>query len=112
MNEAQLVEAQEELRIFKELVATEGWQRLVEIMQTQNAGREQKLREPLPNIFALPEAEYIKGELSGAMNVLLLPARIIEQAEVVIAEIKHKREIEEEYNDAGRNYPGDEGRAP
>ena len=90
MTEEQRIEAAQNKRVMLELVATEGWQRMVEIAKAQtDAKKGQVLYQPTEAPLA---QEYTKGEIHGIELFISIPKAVLEESEGLLRLAKEQEE--------------------
>ena len=90
VTEEQRLEAAQNKRIMNELMATEGWQRMVEVAKAQADGKKgQVLYQPTEAPLA---QEYLKGEIHGIELFMSIPKAVLEESEGLLRLAKEQEE--------------------
>jgi hypothetical protein len=89
--ESQYEDAIRNVNALKKLVASEGWQILLDIAKEQMHNRREKIvLQPLSSMDeALPQ-EFMKGEVAGIQVLLSMPEVQIESSESILEALRRK----------------------
>jgi len=105
--EGELSDAASELKVWKDLKETHGWQRMQVMVQGQINARFTEYRKPLGSMDEVPAQEYLKGEMAGLELFSGLLDAEIERLEALIERLT--KEIEDEPDTEDSATAGDAG---
>jgi hypothetical protein len=85
---------------LKSLLDSEAWKMYRNIVERQQVSRfDRVILNPLPNMDAVLEQEYMKGEIQGLRMALMLPQAILDDTTEQVRHLREQREAGEAEGD-------------